>query len=58
MDVSIETSHYNDKSRYYDGFSVTEAYRNYEISLYSVCCFIRGKNIISIIEALFLSLMG
>ena len=35
MEVSIEKSLYNDKSRYYNYNLVpTEAYRNYEISLY------------------------
>ena len=33
MKVSIEKSHYDDKSHYYDGFMMIEAYRNYQISL-------------------------
>ena len=35
MEVSIEKSHYNDKSRYYIGFTVvlTEACHNFVISL-------------------------
>ena len=36
LEVSIEESHYDDKSHYYDRSVVlNEAYCNYEISLYS-----------------------
>ena len=35
MEVSIEKSHYNDKSRYYNGLGLTKTYGNYEISQYS-----------------------
>lgn len=42
--VLIENSHYNDKSGYYAGCLVlTQAYRNYEISLYSRCDYCNTK---------------
>ena len=36
MDASIETSHYNDMSPIMMNLVLTEAYRNYEISLYII----------------------